>query len=83
MKQTLWTLLVIGGVLATSQVATAAFVFNPTLTMYQSYRAPNPPLVKAAIPAVKDQRVSQKAECGGVGDVDAEDLAFPKVSMNK
>jgi hypothetical protein len=79
----LWTLFVIGGVLATSQVATAAFVFNPTLTMYHSYRSPPHPFVKVAMPVAKEQRTGHQAECSGVEDVDAEDLACPEVGMNK
>jgi hypothetical protein len=70
-----WALLAIGGVLATSQVAMAAFVFNPTLSMYHSYRSPPSPFVKVAIPVAKDQRAGHQAECSGAGAADAEDLA--------
>ena len=82
MQHTLWTLFVIGGLLATSQVAAVSFVFNPTLSMH-SYRSRPHPLVKVAIPVAKDQRAGHQVECSGAGDVDAEDLACPKIGMSK
>jgi len=75
MQQTLWTLLLIGSVLATAQVAMAAFVFNPTLVMYHSYRSSSPPFVKVAIPVAQDQRAGHRAECSGARDAEAEDRA--------
>jgi hypothetical protein len=75
MQQTLWTLLLIGGVLATAQVATAAFVFNPTLYMYHSYCSSPPLFVKVALPVAQDQRAGHRAERSGASDAEAEDRA--------
>jgi len=89
MKQTLWTLLVIGGVLAAPQGAMAVFVFNPTLTMHQAYHSPTPPLAKATIPGATDRTARHQgearrpAEGPGAGQVEIENVAFPRFGMNE
>jgi hypothetical protein len=82
MKQTFWVLSLIGGLLVTSQVATAAFVFNPTLTMPQTYGASDSRLIKVEMPAAKGQRAHHKA-CSDVKDGGTGAFAYPKVSMNQ
>jgi hypothetical protein len=72
---------VIGGLLAISQGATAAPVFNPSLTMYGTRHSTTPPLVKASNVKVRETR--QQADYRGATKIEVEDAAFPMISMNK
>ena len=63
------TVLMLAGVFAIAQGASAAFVFNPTLTMYEADRSSTPPLIKVIAPIAKEQRAHQQVECDGTSDI--------------
>ena len=81
MKQTLKVVLVIGGLLAIFQGATAASVFNPSLTMYEIRRSAKSPLVKT--PNLEVRKSMHQAGCRGTAKIESEDATFPMISMNK
>jgi hypothetical protein len=80
MKRTFWALAILGGLLTSSQAATAAFVFNPTLTMPQTYDASSSRLIKVEMPAAKDRWAPHKV-CDGVKDERKDDFSHPKITM--
>ena len=84
MKHTLLALLVVGGVVAVSHEAMAAFVFNPTLTMHhRTHHSPPPRVAKAAISNAVKQQTRQQAKDNEVEKVDIKNFAFPLFGMNK